>query len=371
MKYRVYLDTNKLYTDKHESFKEVFNSNISKIRKFLDENKAQNVELLLPEIVFKERIQQKLEEIHFSVNSANNNIEKLTEVGHKTKKIAFRKNYKKLLTDEAKEFLRKNKVVLSPVPQIDSDVLIERALQKIKPFKSADTGFKDTLIFLTLINDAVKDPNDIYILCTNNTLDFNDNVKKQFNEETGKELIIVNEIIDLQQKLDELIPLRQKLKELYLQIEEDVKKRTGTLVVKVNESISNNVLHFSDWGTQEDLVDRRLYTDIQNPIFRTEIHPVSVFAVGTYPEKEKKILGYDFKDISFSNIEKKSDYEYNVDVIVTVTPQYEKENVFRVTSSYRDIISLRGNNKRFKISLRYDKKSGDIIILSCKEDLFY
>ena len=251
MKYRVYLDTNKLYTDKNESFKEVFNSNIPRLRKFLDENKAQNVELLLPEIVFKERIQQKLEDIGFSIESANNNIKKLAEVGHKTKKISSRKNYKKLLNNEASEFLKKNKVILSPVPKIESDVLIERALQKIRPFKNSDTGFKDTLIFLTIVNDAIKNPDDVYILCTNNTGDFNDNVKKQFNERTGRELIIVNEIIELQQKLDELIPLMQKLKELYSQIEEDIKKRTGTLTVEVNKSIIKP-LHFSGFGVQEN-----------------------------------------------------------------------------------------------------------------------
>ena len=113
------------------------------------------------------------------------------------------------------------------------------------------------------------------------------------------------------------------------------------------------------------------YTQVQNPVFKTEVYPVSVLAGGVYPEKEKKVLGYDFKDISFSNIEKKNDYEYNVDIILTVTPQYENEDTLTMPIFYNERISLRNTSKRFKIFLHYNKKNGEIITLSCREDLFF
>ena len=309
MKCIIFLDTNSIYTVKEESLKEVFNDNILKIYNFIKENCLTNkVQIYLPEIVFKERLQQKIENIHSAVNIANNNIKKLSELGHKNKIIEQKKDYSRNLKKEAGKFLYENNVKLVPVPKIESDELIERAVHKIKPFKSQGVGFKDTLIFLTLIDSAIKEDAEHYILCTKNISDFCEETQIEFKNKTGKNLTIVEGIIEIEEKLDDVFTLRLKRKERDQAIKNTVFKKIGELMVAVNKINGNTSADdYLGWRQRNQLVISDMF-----PYMNLE--------------EKTKITGYDFEDIQISSIEELSSSKFDVILNIKAKIRYENEN---------------------------------------------
>ncbi len=354
MKTRIFLDTNKVYTDKEESLKEIFNSNISRLNKFIkDNNVGKNVAVCLPEVVVKERIQQKIENIKFTLDGANQRIKHLGVMGHKNRQIKPRKDYKKVLAKNAQAFIKAESVEVVPTPKIESDALIERAIHKIKPFKSKDTGFKDSLIFLTLIDDALRVKADTYVLCTENVGDFSDEVKTEFKTKTGKDLIIASGVIELEEVLDNLYTLRLKRKERDELIKNLVFKKIGEIMLAINKHDNKND---QGWFTNSPI-------RIQHPIN-------SVWMYGAQ-EDESKIVGYDFKDGQISDILETSTDTFQISLKVETQIRREDENkdpysqVFTVnTLRLPDLYGFRNNSKSFLVQLDCNIANGDFKIRS-------
>ena len=213
MKYKIFIDTNQVIR-KRPPLEDPFGDSIPTLYSFLQENNIDNVLIYLPEIVIRERIQQRLENIQEYITVANEKISALQGIGHKTKEIKPLKNYKKILQKNVQFFIKKYNIQQISHPTIGSNELIDRAIIKMKPFNDNGAGFKDTLIFLSIVEDAKKEKEEVrYIFCTNDHKEFDTDVIEEFRKETGKELYMVPSIVKVTEKLDELIPLNRHLEE--------------------------------------------------------------------------------------------------------------------------------------------------------------
>lgn len=356
MKCRIFLDTNKVYTDKEESLKEVFNSNIKRLNKFINDNNVKEVTLCLPEVVVKERIQQKIDNIQFNLQGANQRIKILREIGHRIKEIKPKKDYRKKLKQSADLFIKNESIEIVPVPKIESEELIERALQKTKPFKNKDTGFKDTLIFLTLVNDALKKKADKYILCTDNLGDFCEDVKIEFKNKTGKELIIIPGIIELEETLDNLYTLRLKRKERDETIKNTIFKKIGEVMLAINK---NNIKEDSSYDPFSTHLNLRA----------SAYDSISLYGSQT---DQDEIVGYDFEDIHISDISEVSQFNFKVGITVNTKIRHKNENkntyplrsFGAISFGDNDYFNRRNNHKTFTVQINCNIQTEDFSLQS-------
>lgn len=179
--FRVYLDTNSLFVDE-EPFDEVINIVPHRLQEFIHQNDVKNrVKVHVPEIVLKERVQQRLEQIKRIESSFSQNLNVLRGLGYTYPEITLDIDYKNVLLKKGREKLLNKNVVVSNLPAIDG-VLVDRAIAKIKPFgagKYSDAGLKDTLIYLTLLQDAREATEEVFILCTKDS-GFDESVADEF-----------------------------------------------------------------------------------------------------------------------------------------------------------------------------------------------
>lgn len=64
---------------------------------------------------------------------------------------------------------------VAPFPEVALQNLVERDLERRKPFKENGVGFRDTLIWETILNLATREGCEGIIFITKNTKDFSDN----------------------------------------------------------------------------------------------------------------------------------------------------------------------------------------------------
>jgi hypothetical protein len=127
---------------------------------------------------------------------------------------AFKKiNYSDLDKKVVKEFdkkIRKNRIEIIPTPKkLDISKVLDRGMIPfIPPFEGGDKGFKDTLAFLSIIEDAKKHVDFEYILVTGDKVFLNhkDELIKEFLEETGINLVIIDTGL-IQVEIDNILDL--------------------------------------------------------------------------------------------------------------------------------------------------------------------
>ncbi|MEK7228181.1 MAG: PIN domain-containing protein [Patescibacteria group bacterium] len=359
MRYKIFLDSNQVYNDKNGRYDDPFGQSIPELKKFLDGHSLDNVKICLPELVVRERIQHKLDLIQGAVSSVNENLEALKKVGHTQKPIKKRTDYKKTLNSIVVKFLKKYDVQRVPTPDIDAKDLIERAITKKKPFNDHSAGFKDTLIYLTIVEDATEDEADVYILCTKNKADFTDEIIKEFESQTKKKLYIISDIVSVQQTLDELIPLELHLEERNNKIKNLILNHTGDLTSSVNSTREDNGRIRGYAGA---LSLSALYNDT-----------VSVSSWDSpYSTRKEEIVGYNFKNVELNRIDELKDGNFRVGITLHTEIKYkkgEKGNVWQhsayddfspgaIWAANSDFMGRPLNNKDFEIKVDCNPTSG-------------
>jgi predicted nucleic acid-binding protein len=178
----IILDTNIILTDfflKSKSFKVLF-----------DYLAKTNSDLLIPEIVFKETIHKYEEKLISELSNYDNTVNKLNsllddtvfkkvniDISKKVSKYSnFLKNVKKPSYDSSKEIIVKYK---------DSflEETIRRAIYRLKPCSNKGQEFRDTILWLTIIDylkSIYKDDRKI-IFISNNFKEFADSETKNKN----------------------------------------------------------------------------------------------------------------------------------------------------------------------------------------------
>lgn len=315
-KYKIFFDTNQLFNDKKGSLVEPFNNSIPNLKKFLTHHKVKNVTLCLPEIVIRERIQQKKQLIENCLIAVNEKITLLKDVGYTQKEIKLKSNYEKQLEKNATDFLIKYNIEKIDNADLDLKDLIDRAILKKKPFNDKTAGFKDTLIYLSILNDAIKDKTDIYIFCTENHRDFTQDVINDFELISHKKLFIVPNSVTLTEKLDELLPIGLHLEERNDEIENIIMKNIGTLMANLNKNTNDSSSLHRVRGTYAEVFTNTLMRDAYSNI--TDI---------SIPSKnEDRIVGYNYIDSKLSGVEDTQKNNVRVNYKITTEIIYKESS---------------------------------------------
>lgn len=241
-KYKIIFDSNSLFYDQDE-LDRVFNTTIEKVFEFIEKENA-SVALCVPQLVIDERISQRLKEIDKQINLLNSSSKRLSIFeGFNAENKKFKKEeLADVLNSKVKEYLKKYKACVVPTVKVDQDLIVGRALQKTPPFSSgngkSDQGFKDTLIWLSLLKNAEEDSDWNYVLVTEDKA-FNDEIcKNEFKTRSKADFFVLKNILEIKEFLDNSLGLNLKLKELYDAVEQEVHCITGTITKKVIEYLT-------------------------------------------------------------------------------------------------------------------------------------
>jgi len=174
----------------------------------------------------KEKLVRLINELS-SVGTSNTNLEDL--------------DYEKHLSDKARAFAGVYGLkVLEYPPDSCLKKLIEKALKHKKPFykKDSDSGFKDALIWESIIHYAKENPDREYIFLTTDP-DFSQDLEEEFMSETESEIIIKSSVLDVKKILVEKATLKthfDKMSQIYSEkfkiIEDGVNEKFRNIIVE-------------------------------------------------------------------------------------------------------------------------------------------
>lgn len=130
------------------------------------------INFIIPEIVFKELIEQKVLVYERERDNALVRLNKISFIAQneiaKFKEILLNKNYKELIQKEAEDYIKTNNVKIIKLDKADENKvfqrLIEKSLRGLPPFSynpnekesKKDSGFKDAVAFETLKEYCLK-----------------------------------------------------------------------------------------------------------------------------------------------------------------------------------------------------------------------
>lgn len=242
-KYKIVFDTNLVYILDENNLADIFNPNIGNLKKFIAENKntRNKVVICIPDLVVKERISQRLFEIKNNLSELKKCFLKMEKFDISFNKKISEKNYELKLEEEAKKIFKGKGIEKLTTAQIKQDSLIERSLKRIPPFKKhddkkksqGDKGLRDTLIWLSILEDAKKNPETNYILLTCDGDYYG--VVPEFRTISKKEFEIFSDIPTLEAFLDKKLDLDLGLKNLYKKISQKIEKNEEKIKVKIYE----------------------------------------------------------------------------------------------------------------------------------------
>ncbi len=166
----IFLDTNILYNNWFFT-----NANFQYLLHFINND---GHTLLICDVVKKEIENKHREELEKSISNLKNTIDELRKLTGHIEKIDESKlniNYSLLDILDRHDVYYKS-LSCDIVPQ---SIVVERAIKSIRPFQDNEKGYRDTLIWLTLINyaDSDKSKDDIIFICDNKN-DFFDTTNK-------------------------------------------------------------------------------------------------------------------------------------------------------------------------------------------------
>lgn len=197
MKVSIIIDTNTLYVKKYRDFTRV--EFIENIQSLIDDIKLLNqpgISIILPQIVIDELVKQQIEEYEKLTKSICNIRLPFVDI-NKTKKY---KEYAQLMLDERMNKLkRESGVNIKVIPYPQNEVLhsiINRSIEKRPPFegqdKISDKGFKDVILWESLLEYKNNNRDERIILISSDKIFTENNNQKVLKDEYKK--IYIDEI---------------------------------------------------------------------------------------------------------------------------------------------------------------------------------
>lgn len=113
--------------------------------------------------------------------------------------------YDELLEKLMREYFEFYNINIVEIKNLSLQNLLKRAINKNKPFigenGNSDKGFKDAVLWESIIEYAKKTKSKRFILFTKNVQDFPKELEDEFEKTTNKRIEIVNEISIIQEKI--------------------------------------------------------------------------------------------------------------------------------------------------------------------------
>lgn len=214
----IFFDTNVLKRKVIDDFSSIKSSNV--FESFLDflgtedllaEYKINICEITLEE--FRKRILEEYEKTLIELNSAYEKLKNVHPIRFDLENISFSEFIERQLIEY---FESKNVYIISiPKNKRIFNNIITRAINKEKPFLGkdgeSDKGFKDVILWESIIDYVKKSENKKFILVTKNKIDFPLELKVEFEKRTKKNIRIYYEVSDLQRLITEEQNIRKNI----------------------------------------------------------------------------------------------------------------------------------------------------------------
>jgi len=340
-KFKVIFDTNILWQNNEDKIENLFNSNISKSIEFIKENEIKDqIALAIPQLVIDERIKQTLKQVESNIQKIENSVKVLSPFGIKISQKAYKKNFKSLIYKKKKEQIKEAELEIIKTPIVSQDKIIERSLRGIKPFSdNGDRGFRDTLIWLSILNDAKKNKKLNYVFCTENIEDFDPKIIiEEFKQYSSNKLFILSNISELKEFLDKQLDLKLELKEKYEKIKEEIGKRIGDIMIGINS--------------------------YKEERFGFDYSPASVHSFTAFTNLgSENLSGYNFSGINFDDIQEISKNIFELSVTVFVEGKYT-ENRNPSAVSY---LGINKTEESFNLLIKYSTEDEKLEIQKIKK----
>lgn len=152
--------------------------------------------------------------------------------------------YDEILKKIMREYIEFYNINIVEIKNVSFQNILKRAINKNKPFVgengNSDKGFKDAVLWESIIEYAKKSENKKFILLTKNIQDFPKELEDEFENVTNKKIEIINEISIVQEKI--LLEQSRNVKDILTLnwLNENVQ----VLIDKINEF----VLKSNDWN---------------------------------------------------------------------------------------------------------------------------
>ena len=154
--------------------------------------KKSGFHMIIPEVVFLEIVNQVREKITAASEANNKRIRELeVKTGLTISSITYQPDIDKEV-DKYENFLRARlKTVgakIEDIPSISHKSIVERDLKRKKPFTKSGKGYRDALIWETILQIASKEKDNI-IFISENSGDFSDDDKKKLHPDLYLDLL--------------------------------------------------------------------------------------------------------------------------------------------------------------------------------------
>ena len=242
-KYAVFIDTNIFDGgDKDRGFYKL-EEKVKSILSFAKENNL-DIDMCLPEIALGEYVVRKVMGLGKSSKKVSYWKKELGHISTKLKSKLENVNMD-LSVDELRQeiitWVKSLGVNIVGTPRVKLNELINRALNYLPPFSDKDRGFKDTLIYYTILEYA-KGHRDREIIFLTNDFVFLDKstfsrMYNEFKNITSKGLTVFNDVLGLKVFLNEKESLGLRLGESYKEIHQKLKDHIGDILVYINSNL--------------------------------------------------------------------------------------------------------------------------------------
>lgn len=358
--HKIVFDSNKLWINANrpdDNFGVIFSSHIAELLKFIHENGLlDSVQISVPEVSIQERVQQRFEELREVVDRIGTALKKLEPLKVSVKPSSYKKsNYRNLIMKKAMSYLKENNIETIKTISLKGPTLIKRAYTRKPPFCREDKGFKDTLIWMSIIAEAKRNRSIKYLILSANNSDFNfENLQEELKKEKLNNFEFFTGIQEVQEYLDRELVLNLKLKERNNGIEKEIKEHTGDIMVQLNrfafQYFENKKINSSS---------------LENISIKTHIDANAInYPMTTNQALEEYFSGYNFLDITISNIKEAGNNIFDITATVKVedASALARPRLFNSLDVYSDNLMGREVFKEIQIIINYNRDNKKITV---------
>ena len=307
-KVKIIFDNNKSIVGGDKPIIEIFSNNIYKLLGFIKKNKIENrVSICLTEI-FKQEGVAELQERAVSKYQDAIKYSSILE-GIVEDKLVKKVSEKDLIDKIKEQFdlkIKENNIEIIPLPSgIQILDLVNRAINYNPPFEKKDKGFKDSVAWLTILEDAKNNQDFTYILITADSVFNRAELRKEFLI-INKNSIIIILPEPIEEELDNILGLGIGLEEIGKEATENINK---------------------DVSFQREL-EKKMLESVNEPIHGLAVYFPSATAVSmSYPNWKKDVVNVFFRNANVNVKNKINQDTFEVEAAVNFGLTYSGSNV--------------------------------------------
>ena len=237
-KYHIILDTTNLFTSEFNV--KNFNQPVLDFKNFVNKYGETKIIVYIPEIVRDERIYQNVMNFLKHRGRITDSFNKISDSGVKIATSKLKKfNYEKKIRENVNKIIKNNGFGVIKYTKADGAQIIKRFFKKKKPFdgnSNTEKGFKDTLIWLSVLDFAKTKKDDQVIFITNNSSDFTDELKVEFRNKVGRNIEFFLNFEKAKEYLDSKLNLQLELKDQYDKYLKIVSEKIGEILIAIHKN---------------------------------------------------------------------------------------------------------------------------------------